>query len=301
MIKFLFIFIFLCVSNIYAKESNNDINVVASIRPIHSIVSAVMQDVSKPTLLLNKEQSPHNPILKPSQIKQLQNADIIFMIEPEFETYLKKPLKSLKPNTLVIYLQNVSGITKLPYRENADGHSHHHDHKSIIDGHIWLSPANAKIMINTIADILATQDPKNKRQYLKNAASYNHKLAELDEEISQELKPVKKKPFLVFHDGYQYFQHYYELNGQGSIVFEPNDPLKASRLQEIEKQIKDQKIQCIFQDTPGNPRVIKLFEKQFKIYTQTLDPLGVEIPEGPELYLKLLKNLSNHILQCLSK
>ena len=296
--------LFFCITSPCATATQHKIHVVASIRPIHSLVSAVMGDVETPSVLLEKQQTPHHPTLKPSQIELLQQADIIFMIEPSFETFLEKPLKSLKPNTQVIFLENAPGIVKLPTRtdtnwNNETTHNHHH-HEDVIDGHIWLSPVNGIAMTQYIADTLSDFDPDRSAIYQENASNYIKLIQQMDHIIAIKLKPVQNKPFLVFHDGYQYFEKHFNLNGQGAIVFEPDDPLKASRLQEIETDIQKQNIECIFQDTPGNPRIIKMIEQNFKINTAILDPLGSEFKLGPKLYLNLLQNMSIQFVKCLS-
>ncbi|MDG2348192.1 MAG: zinc ABC transporter substrate-binding protein [Gammaproteobacteria bacterium] len=285
----------------YSNEAPNHISILTSIRPVHSLVNAVIGESSTPGLLLSAQQSPHHLTLKPSQIKQIQDADIIFMIDPSFETFMTKPLQSKNPKTKVIYLEEAPGISKLSYRQSQAWHSHEdHHHDGPVDGHIWLDPDNAKAMVQTIANILSNANPNKRHLYQQNAKNYIKKINDLNTEIQLQLFPVKHVPFLVFHDGYQYFEHSFGLNGQGSIVFEPNDSLKASRLQAIDRQIKTHQIHCVFQDTPGNPRIIQMIELNFKINTQVLDPLGINLSPGPNLYLNLLKNMSNDMLKCLS-
>lgn len=302
MIHIFYLLFLLTATTIHAAETTDNMTVVASIRPVHSLVSGVMKGVSQPKLLLNDQQSPHHPILKPSQINDLKKARIVFIIDSNFESFLKKPLKSIPTDTKVVSLMNNKNIKKLPYRTNSKWEtSHDHDHDIGFDGHIWLNPLNGVAMVEEIAYILGEEDPTNKKQYDENAEELKQALYALDKETKTLLDPVKNIPFLVFHDGYQYFENRYHLNGQGSIVFEPNDPLKASRLKEIEKQIKTQNVICVFQDMPGNPRVIKLIETNFKINTQILDPLGLEFQPGPDLYFKLMRKMSHSILSCLSK
>ena len=61
-----------------ASPAYADVKVVTSIKPVHSLVSAVMQGVGSPGLLVEGAGSPHNYSLKPSQAQQLQEADIVF-------------------------------------------------------------------------------------------------------------------------------------------------------------------------------------------------------------------------------
>ena len=70
--------------------ANSTPNVVVSIKPIHSIVSALMEGVSKPQLLLESSDSAHTFHLKPSQLRLLSNADLVITIGDSFEMGLKK-------------------------------------------------------------------------------------------------------------------------------------------------------------------------------------------------------------------
>jgi len=111
--------------------------VVASIQPIHSLVAAVMEGVGKPALLVRGEASPHTYALKPSQARQLSQADAIFWVHEEIESFLEKPLESLGKKSALVELGEVPGIKLFEYREGGaweeDDHSDHakhddHDH-----------------------------------------------------------------------------------------------------------------------------------------------------------------------------
>ena len=72
-----------------------DIKVVASIKPIHSLASYLMDGVGKPDLIVDGYNSPHGFALKPSHAKMLENANLIFWVGEDLETFLEKPLKSI--------------------------------------------------------------------------------------------------------------------------------------------------------------------------------------------------------------
>jgi zinc transport system substrate-binding protein len=107
-----------------------DIRVVASIKPIHSLVSGVMAGVGTPSLIVEGAGSPHTYSLKPSQAKEMQSADVIFWVGHRLETFLEKPLDSLGANAMVIELMDTDGLTQLAVREGGafEGHDHDHDH-----------------------------------------------------------------------------------------------------------------------------------------------------------------------------
>jgi zinc transport system substrate-binding protein len=125
-----------------------EIAVIASIKPVHSLVASVMKGVGEPALIVDGGASPHTYSLKPSQASALQEADVVFWIGHELEAFLEKPLKTLGSNAKAVALLDADGVTRLPFREGgpfeahdhegeeghdhaekaADGHDHDHDH-----------------------------------------------------------------------------------------------------------------------------------------------------------------------------
>ena len=114
--------------------ANADLKVVASIKPIHSLASYLMDGIGKPDLIVDGYSSPHGFALKPSHAKMLQEADIIFYVGEDLENFLEKPLKSIAKKAEKIELMEIKGLNKLKFRERNifDGHDDHgHDE----DGH----------------------------------------------------------------------------------------------------------------------------------------------------------------------
>ena len=116
-------------------SANADIKVVASIKPIHSLVSYLMDGVAKPDLIVDGYASPHGFAMKPSHAKMLQNADIVFWVGEDLENFLEKPLNSIAKKADKIELMDAKGIVKLKFRErnifddhDDHGHGDHDDH-----------------------------------------------------------------------------------------------------------------------------------------------------------------------------
>ena len=113
-------------------SANADIKVVASIKPIHSLASYLMDGVGKPDLIVDGYNSPHGFALKPSHAKMLQNANLVFWVGEDLETFLEKPLKSIAKKAEKIELMEIKGLNKLEFRERNifEGHDDHgHGHK----------------------------------------------------------------------------------------------------------------------------------------------------------------------------
>ena len=123
----------------FFTSANAEIKVVASIKPIHSLVSYLMDGVSKPSLIVDGYASPHGFALKPSHAKMLQEADIIFWVGEDLENFLEKPLGSIAKKAEKIELLEIKGLTKLKFRERNIFEEHddhgHDDHAKKEDDH----------------------------------------------------------------------------------------------------------------------------------------------------------------------
>ena len=107
--------------------ANAEIKVVATIKPIHSLASYLMDGIGKPDLIVDGYASPHGFALKPSHAKMIQNADIIFWVGEDIENFLEKPLKTIAKKAEKIELMEIKGLTKLKFRERNifEGHDDH--------------------------------------------------------------------------------------------------------------------------------------------------------------------------------
>ncbi|MEO0327287.1 MAG: zinc ABC transporter substrate-binding protein [Pseudomonadota bacterium] len=104
-----------------------DVKVVASIKPIHSLVSAVMEGVGSPGLIIDGAGSPHTYALKPSQAQELENADVVFWIGHELEAFLEKPLEAIATKAKSVELIDAHDLVKLKFREGGAFDDHGHD------------------------------------------------------------------------------------------------------------------------------------------------------------------------------
>ena len=109
--------------------ANAEIKVVTTIKPLHSLISNVMDGVGEPSLIIEGSTSPHSFVLKPSHAKMIEQADIIFWIGEDIETFMEKPLESIAKNAKKISFMELTSIEKLKFREeNIFDHDDHDDH-----------------------------------------------------------------------------------------------------------------------------------------------------------------------------
>lgn len=301
-------------------------DVVVSIKPIHSLVASVMKGVAEPKLIVEGAASPHTYNMRPSNAAALQNADLIFWVGHGMEAFLEKPLEALGSKATVVTLEDAPGLTKLKFREGGvfepeaeEGHDHGHGHnhgagEDHADGeddgdhdhegndvHLWLDPMNAKAMTAEIEKQLVQVDAEHAAIYQKNAAELMGKLDALDTELKAELSPVKDKPFIVFHDAYQYFEHRYGVKVAGSITVSPETMPGAERVKEIHQKVEDLGATCVFAEPQFEPKLVKVVTEGSKAKSGVLDPEAGALKEGPELYFDMMRGLATSLKTCLSQ
>lgn len=286
--------------------------VATSIKPIDDLVRAVMEGVGEPIRLIPPGSSPHTYALKPSERMAAEKADILFWIGPDVETALAKVTRAMPPAARIIALADMPDMELLPARTGGDwerkrpapqkhgDHDHdEHNHGGSYDGHLWLSPANASMIVRAAANTLSAADSEHAAQYAANAEKTIRRLEALDESLRTQLDPVRNKPFIVFHDAYQYFEHAYGLRAAGSILITPEAMAGAKRVSEMRTKINALGATCVFAEPQFEPKLVQTLIEDTKARAGTLDPLGANLPSGMDGYEQLLKNLATNLTACL--
>ena len=302
-----------------------ELKVVTSIKPIHSLASYLMDGIGKLDLIVDGYASPHGFSMKPSHAKMLQNAELIFWVGEDLESFLEKPLSSIAKKAEKIELIEIKGLNVLKFRERNifdehnhddhddhdnhddhgkkeehDDHDDHDDHEGHAHGeydpHIWLDTMNAKAMLNEMAEHLIENDPKNEAKYKSNLDKALKDIDKLTIEVMTELNNSVSS--IVFHDAYQYFEKRFNVNVLGAFTVNTDVMPGAEQLAEIREIIEHDKVACVFSEPQFNPDIINAVAKDMKIKTGVLDPLGATLDSGKYLYFKLIRNMSASFKGC---
>jgi len=272
--------------------------VLATIKPVHSLVAAVMQGAGSPELLIGGALSAHSYELKPSDARKIREATLIFEIGPDLETYLIAPLSALGGR--VVALERAPGVKLVPARHGGLWGKDEDNHGPT-DPHIWLDPENAIAMTHAIAAALARVDPPDAARYRRNEAATVAMLTALERELAAKLKPVRAKPYLVFHDAYHYFEARFGLAPAGAVTVSPERPVGARRVAELRNAMTSGRVICLFREPQFPPKLIDVLDEDTRARVGVLDPLGAELQPGPDLYPQLLRNLAQSLTGCLGK
>ncbi len=295
--------IFALLLNLPAQAAQSPPKVLVSIKPIHSIVAAVMGKTSSPGLLLTGNASPHSYALKPSDARKIASADVIFWVGPVLETFLERPFATLAPHARIMALSDAEGVLRLPARSGGlwEGDSDYHpDPLATIDGHDWLDPRNAAAMAHAVARALGKRDPERAVIYAANADAFETRMQRLDNELARLLAPVRSRPYIVFHDAFHYFELRYGLSPAGAVTVAEDRPVGARRIEMIHHKIKQTRAICVFSTPQYPPRLVTALTEGTSSRVGMLDDLGSDIPPGPALYETLMRRLADALVACLT-
>jgi zinc transport system substrate-binding protein len=286
-----------------AREQSPAPKVVTSIKPVHAIAAAVMAGASAPGLLAVAG-SPHSYALKPSDARKLADADVIFWIGPELETFLARPLANSRARSVPV--GRAAGIRRLPAREGGvweDAHDDHADGHDLaggpVDPHLWLDPRNAIVIARAMAGTLGAIDPSRAALYRGNADAFAARVTRLDAELAGRLGPVKNRPYIVLHDAYHYFEDRYGLSPAGAVTVAADRPVGARRLETIRARIRSAAVTCVVTPPQVTPRLLAAITQGTPVRVAAIDDLGADIPAGPALYETLLRRMGEGFAACL--
>lgn len=242
--------------------------------------------------------SPHHYSLKPSDIKLLHNAQIIFRVDEELESFLNKSLQQVSKSTLAISLADIEGVHLLPISHQKTHKQKEHSHDSNHDLHIWLDPNNAIAISKAIAAKLSKIDPTHSDDYNNNLEQLILKIHTTDKKLKEKLKLVAETPFIVFHNAWGYFENHYGLKNVSVINQAPTRQLGAAKIKAIREEIKAKKIVCLFSEPQFQAEVIQTLIKNSHVKVVELDVLGSHIDINSNSYIELLNTLSSGFLSC---
>ena len=284
--------------------------VVASLKPLGFIASAIADGVTDTQVLLPDGASEHDYSLRPSDVKRLQNADLVVWIGPEMEAFMEKSVKNI-PNAKQVTIAQLNDVKPLlmkgaddddddhghndAHGEKSDEHHHHGDYNM----HLWLSPEIARASAVAIHEKLVELMPQSRAKLDANLKDFEAQLASTETQVGNELAPLKGKGYFVFHDAYGYFEKQFGLTPLGHFTVNPEIQPGAQRLHEIRTQLVEQKATCVFAEPQFRPAVVEAVARGTSVRMGTLDPLGTNIKLGKTSYSAFLNQLANQYASCL--
>jgi zinc transport system substrate-binding protein len=277
-----------------------------------SLVAQVAGDLAQVQVLLPQGASAHHHQMRPSDARGLQDAGLLVWTGPELTPWLDRAAASVGAETPQLRLLEVPGTHLRGYGDDhghdhddhahddyTHDHGHGHDHDGT-DPHAWLDPANARLWLEAIAEMLEQTDPGNADLYARNAAAADRRLADLDARIQTELAPYRDDGIVVFHDAYGYFTDHFGLRPAIAVSLGDASTPSAARLSQIRDQIAETGATCAFPEFGGDPKLVQTVIEGTPVRMgNELEPEGGMQEIGPGLYEQTLENMAAVLAECL--
>lgn len=285
------------------EVNNNKIQITTSIIPLASISNYIWWEFVNAKALVPSGVSPRMFDLKPSQIVNIKNSDlIVFLWIKHVDWFLNKAIE-WKNNVLAVS----EGIEFL--RSTSDKHHHehknHHDyikeknHKEIysIDPHIWSSATNAYFIANSILNQLVKISPENQDYFEKNLKSFKNELSLAKKSFKDQIKWKKQTNFIVFHDAYNYLFEELNINQNNKHIFRKNmlsDP-NSSEMKKLINKIWKLDIRVAFKEPQLDASSLKKLSLDHNLEIFMLNPLGTD--ESAKWFIYNYKNNLESLLK----
>ena len=298
--RLLLSFIFLlAIKNVVAQSTPS---VIVSIKPIHSIVTALMSGIAEPQLLLKSSNSAHTFHLKPSQVRMLADADLVIIISEDFESGLRKAIKNIESDSLfqIISLKNLIVHKSRSEILKPKGHEGTNEHEeNIYDLHLWLDIDNTKLLAKHINELLIKIDPVNEDKYNNNLLEFSLDLEELKIDLERQMAPFLASQFAVLSDTTQYFEK--SMNLLRPTIITPYHGARLSIIRTLmaKEAMSDLNVSCLLYGQEAKPNQISVLSEGLSLKTFEIDILGTKYPAGPDQYFNLMKRISSQLASCL--
>ena len=316
-----FVFCALAAAATGASAAAAPPRVMATIKPLHSLVAAVMSGIGEPPfLLIDGAISPHDFKLRVSDRARLESADVLLRVSSSLESRLH-PRALPEKMQIWTLAEELPADVLLARREDlfedhdhghgddhgdhdySDDHDNHESERAAIDSHFWLSPRIASMIVSVLARKLSQIDPENAARYRQNAAATTRKIAALTTDIRAAFRAAPPPPYLAFHDAWQYFERDFGLRAAGAIVLDPRLPIGAGHASRLLRSARAGEAGCIVTEPQfESRRLISLVgEAGGDIKIVAADPLGVAATPGEDAYFEILRAVARAFSACAEK
>ncbi|MEX0605879.1 MAG: zinc ABC transporter substrate-binding protein [Marinobacter sp.] len=295
------------------------INVVTSIKPLELLVRAVATEDTNVTTLVPSGSSPHTYHMRPSERRAMEEADLIFWVGPELETFLTRILGGHDFEHRTHALAPPNPDEAAPQDDHDEAHLHHdepekhaehgqhkekgghggHNHGDGEDPHVWLDPAIALQMAETIHDRLVEQPEADKSQLTRNLDAFRQSLNTREAAIREQLMAAEGISLFTYHDAFGRFAEHYGLSIAGVLTPNPDRSPGARHVAEVQTQLKGSNQPCLLSEPQFDREWWRAISEGVEVKRSTWDPLASEITADAEGYLNFQQQLADAVVACL--
>ncbi|MBI4151763.1 zinc ABC transporter substrate-binding protein [Candidatus Woesearchaeota archaeon] len=266
------------------------LTVATTFFPLFSLTREIVGNRAEVYSLVPPGIEPHDYEATAGDLQAMARASVFVTMGVEFAPFEDTLVSSLAPNVRIIPAG--AGIQQLV--------SDDPDSSNGLDPHIWLSPQNAKTMVQNIVNGLLMVEPQQGLEYLANAKQALAQLDQLDSEFKEGLAHCSKNVVLVNHNAFSYLARDYGFTTISINGLEPEAEPTPLQVKGLIDQARAHDIHFVLYESLVDPRVATTIASGVGAKVLKLDPLeGTDDPAAT--YFTLMRENLNTLrtaLEC---
>lgn len=296
---------------------------VTDIAPTAALASALMSGAGTASALLAPGADPHHFQIRPSQARELTQAELIFWISPDLTPWFAEALPLAKGATSIALAEATAGEENAAHDdeehdeahegdEHAEDHDEHddhddhddhdehddaHDHAHETDPHIWLDPDRAIDMAHHMAEALIAADPQNTETYADNLRRFTAQAEAQHGAITARLAPLSQARIITYHAAYDIFAEAFGLTIAATMTDGSASTPGAAQLSEVDAMLRDGAPACLIVEPPQLEAITRKYDAPH-LRILAVDPTGGTIPTGPDAYGQILDTVAAGFEAC---
>nr|WP_239985707.1 zinc ABC transporter substrate-binding protein [Marinobacter salexigens] len=284
----------------YGSNTLADTRILASIKPLELLVRAIATEDMHVTTLVPPGSSPHNYSMTPSKRRMLEDADVIFWVGPQMETFLSRILTGRDFGERSVALMQRDAESEQDHQaESHSDHDHAHDHEDGEDPHIWVDPHMALAMAETIRDSLAQLNGADKPALDQNLETFRASISAKEALIRKQLEPMQSVSLFAYHSALTRFAEHYGLNIEGVLTLNPELSPGARHIAAVQNKLRGANHPCLLTEPQFNRRWWHSITEGLDVTISTWDPLAMDIDANAEGYTAFQQSIADALLTCL--
>lgn len=193
LIMILFVLVGLSSCNVPVNNEDSKLSIVTTIFPVYDFIRQIAGDKVKVIMLLPPGVESHSYEPTPSDIIEIENADMFFYISEHTETWVSRITSVIRNDEVkLICLADAVGI-EIHGHNHEHGEDHSHTDECETDEHIWTNLDTSAQLVSCIGQKIAEADDQNKDFYLNNAENYKSDILKLKDDFSEMISQSERK------------------------------------------------------------------------------------------------------------
>lgn len=268
-----------------SAHANNHGNktVLVSVHPLALLIQSAWPTLNVSSLV-SANQSPHDFVLKPSDMRRIHTAEAVIWMGKEFEPYLSKVLRNKANVDLAEVLQHTS------HSDHEQAHEEHDHSEHAHDPHLWLDPNS---ILKMLAQVKATLDLPQPAAFIQNYEAWLSK-------AHTALKPHHSVGFVSFHDAFQEWVQAFDLNQLMVVTSNPEKPVGTRHVVKVRNVLASGQAACLFVEPQFQSRIVKKLHQGLDVSVINIDPMASDYAVVDGNFIEFYDVLLSNFTQCLN-